>query len=387
MSSLRAVIAGGGIGGLAAAVALHQRGFEVLVLERRAEPAGGVALSLWPNALRALDRLGVGDRLRGHGALAGASGVRRPDGRWLARSNLGSAITARYGDPLVLVRRSTLVESLLGQLPESAVRYGVTATGVSAGGSAQPAVLHAGTDGYEADLVVAADGISSALRGQLFPAADPPRYAGYTAWRMLVPDPGNAGSSGTQSAETWGPDGQRFAILPLADGNCYCYATALRPAASSDCDEIAELRRRFGDWHQPIPAVLDSLTGTVLRNDIYTLPPLPALHRGRVALLGDAAHAMTPDLGQGGCQALEDAVELATAVSGNRPIEAALSDYTARRLPRTSAIVRRSAKAGALYTRPLPAQYLAARLLGRLPASLIARGLKPVLDWQPPASP
>jgi 2-polyprenyl-6-methoxyphenol hydroxylase-like FAD-dependent oxidoreductase len=381
---MKAVIAGGGIGGLAVAVALHRRGVDVTVLERGQQPAAtGAALSLWPNALRGLDQLDIGDQVRRHAALGGESGIRRPDGRWLAHTRLGPVIEARFGDPLVIVPRATLTRLLAGQLAPGTVQYSTAVTGVQPGGSAATATVQTSDGDQHADLVVAADGIRSTLRTALFPATPGPRYAGYTAWRMIVNDPGE-----TEPAETWGPEGQRFAILPIAGGQCYCYATADVPSGTIFEDDAAELRRRFASWHAPIGALLAPLTRHhVLRNDIEDLPPLPAMHRGRIALLGDAAHAMTPDLGQGACQAIEDAVVLAASVIPDDPaaVTPALHAYTAARLPRTTAIARRSRKAGALYHRPLPMRHAAARLMNLLPADVIVRNLSPVVGWQPPA--
>lgn len=382
---MKAVIAGGGIGGLAAAVALHRRGIDVAVLERDEQPAAtGAALSLWPNALRSLDQLGIGDRLRQHAALGGDSGIRSPDGRWLARTRLGQVIETRFGDPLVIAHRATLVRLLAGQLPPGTIQYSTTITGVQPGEFTTAAAVHTSAGDQRADLVVAADGIRSALRTALFPGAPGPRYAGYTAWRMITGDPG-----GTESAETWGSGGERFAILPITGGQLYCYATADVPAGTPFDDDAAELRRRFAGWHAPIGALLAPLTShDVLRNDIEELPPLPAMHCGRVAMLGDAAHAMTPDLGQGACQAIEDAVVLAACVVPDDPamVAPALHAYTAARLPRTTAIARRSRKAGALYHRPLPVRRAAARLMNVLPPAAVARSLSPVVDWQPPAA-
>lgn len=380
---MKAVIAGSGIGGLAAAVALHRHGVDLAVLERAVQPStAGAALSLWPNAMRSLDQLGIGDQVRRHAALGGDSGIRRPDGRWLARTRLGPATQARFGDPLVIVHRTTLARLLAGQLPPGTIRYGATVTGVQTGGPAAAAAVHTSDGDEQADLVVAADGIRSTLRTALFPATAGPRYAGYTAWRMITDDPG-----GTEPAETWGPDGQRFAILPIPGGHCYCYATADLPAGTAFEDDATELRRRFADWHAPIGALLASLTcHDVLRNDIEELPPLPAMHHGRVALLGDAAHAMTPDLGQGACQAIEDAVVLAAMIDPHDPaaVTQALQRYSAARLPRTTAIADRSRKAGALYHRPLPIRLAAARVMNLLPSAAITRSLSPVVDWHPP---
>jgi 2-polyprenyl-6-methoxyphenol hydroxylase-like FAD-dependent oxidoreductase len=184
---MKAVVAGGGIGGLAAAVALHRRGIDVVVLERAGQPdTAGAALSLWPNALRGLDQLGIGDQVRQHAALGGDSGIRRPDGRWLARARLGRAIENRFGDPLVIVHRATLAQLLAGQLPPGTIRYATTVTGVQPGELVAAASVHTTDGDQQADLVVAADGIRSTLRTALFPGTPGPRYAGYTAAPRLA---------------------------------------------------------------------------------------------------------------------------------------------------------------------------------------------------------
>jgi 2-polyprenyl-6-methoxyphenol hydroxylase-like FAD-dependent oxidoreductase len=380
---VKAIVVGGGIGGLSAALALQRRGVEVQVFERADGPnTGGAALSLWPNALRALDVLGLGEDVRRHAALGGDSGIRRADGHWLARTQLGPAIVARFGDPLVLIARRRLTELLLAALPADAVAFGQSVTDVVVGSRSSPATITANATRVEADLVVAADGVGSVLRSGLFPAAPGPRYAGYTAWRMIVPAP-----AAPESFETWGPHGRRFAVLPLGDGRCYCYATAHNLADRRLDDERDELLRLFGSWHRPIPELLATLAeGAVLRNDISELPPLPALHRGRVALLGDAGHAMSPGLGQGACLAIEDAVVLAALVDPTDPVDtpADLERYTRSRLARTTMIGRRSRRAGALHNHSTLIRHTAARAMNRVPARLIARGLRPVLDWRPP---
>ncbi|HET9656997.1 MAG TPA: FAD-dependent monooxygenase [Kineosporiaceae bacterium] len=383
----QAVVAGGGIGGLAAALALHRTGWQVRVLERAPglEPVGA-GLSLWPNALRALDVLGVGGGVRRGAALSGESGIRRPDGRWLARSDVGAAVRQRYGDPLVVVHRSELIDLLAAGLPDGVVSTSTTVLGVDPGDGDGPATVRISAGGQEstlaADVVVAADGIRSVLRQGLFPAHPAPRYAGYTAWRMVVP----AGEARLAGFETWGRDGQRFAVVPMSGDRWYCYATATTPPGRRAADECAELSARFGSWHEPVATVVAGLTpGQVLHQDIEELGvALPALHSGRVAVLGDAAHAMTPDLGQGACTALEDAVVLAAELA-RRPVAPALEEYTRQRLPRTTAIATRSRRAGRVYQAPYPVQGLVARLMGLVPDVAIARGLGPVLDWRPPS--
>ncbi|MFG2892348.1 FAD-dependent monooxygenase [Streptomyces sp. NPDC048248] len=243
-----------------------------------------------------------------------------------------------------------------------------------------------GDEELTADLVVAADGIRSAARRELFPGLPEPRYAGYTAWRFVVPAPDRPFPAG----ETWGPGGV-WGTVPLYDGRVYAYATAAVPPGGRAADgERAELLRRFGDWHDPIPALLGTVDpAAVLRNDVYTAAAAPpAFHRGRLALLGDAVHPMTPNLGQGGCQAIEDAVVPAHEVASQDGLGVALAAYTRARLPRTMDVVRRSERLGRLTTwRSRPACALRAALLaaaGRLAPDPALRSFDGIADWRPP---
>lgn len=388
MPASRALVIGAGIGGLTAAVALGARGWSVTVLERRPalEPVGaGIALA--PNALRALDVVGLGDSVRALRSWSGRGGLRSPSGRWLVPTT-GDRTAARFGDPVVLMARPALVALLCSRLPDTVVLR--TDTGVTLadpGGVERPAVVTTEKGGtLQADLVVAADGIHSRTRPVLFPSHPGPRYAGLTTWRFLTEAP----QGGVEPHETWGR-GRIWGTQTLPDGRIYAYAAAAAPAARpAPRGERAELRRLFAHWHQPLPRLIASVPEeAVLRNDVHHLiDPLPAHHAGRTVLLGDAAHAMTPSMGQGGNQAVEDAVVLGQLADPAGRVGEALAAYTRQRLPRTTEIVRRSARASRMTTLtggPACALRNAAlAVVGRSVPGAALRALAGIADWCPP---
>lgn len=395
----KAVVIGGGIGGLTAGIALHREGWEVSVLERapKLEPVGS-GLAIAANGLRALDTLGLGDAVRGLSRVQGQAGIRTTGGRWLMHTTEDTA-RQRYGDSVVVLLRATLMDLLADALGPERLRLNTTVTAVDATtgtvhitatdpetttGDVRIATTgseEAAGDGDElrADLVVAADGIDSPVRAALFPGHPAPVYAGVTAWRGLAPRPGVP----IQSTESWGR-GTVFGAHAISDDLVYFYATDLSPAGAAHGDEREELLRRFGGWHQPIPAVLRAADpARIIRNDLYYLrDPLPAMHSGRVALVGDAAHPMTPNLGQGACQAIEDAVVLARLADGD------LAAYTEARLRRTAEVVRRSGSICAMTKLRNPvAVALRDRgmsLATRLTPDLMLRSMDGILGWRPP---
>ncbi|MGL5930509.1 MAG: FAD-dependent monooxygenase [Dermatophilaceae bacterium] len=323
-----AAVIGGGIGGLTTAIALSRGGWDVEVYERSAAlPETGTALGLWPSALQALDALDLGDAARAQARPQGHGALLRPDGGRIATIDV-AALQRRAGDTVHLLSRPALLRLLTGALAPQVVHYGTEVTGLER------------LRGH--DLVVAADGLHSPTRRLLFGARHQARYIGATAWRGTVP-----GDTDT-ATETWGR-GLRFGITPQEAGRTNWFAVADAPqGARAPESEVAELRRRFGDWHPDVRRVLDALgDADVLRHDLYEMaPPLPTYVHANVALIGDAAHAMTPDLGRGACEALVDGVSLAHAVIGHDQVTDALASYDHARRPPTQRLARMSRRLG-----------------------------------------
>ncbi|MEH1165075.1 FAD-dependent oxidoreductase [Micromonospora sp. CPCC 205539] len=388
MNDSHAVVVGGGIGGLSAALALRRHGWRVTVLERAPELREvGAGLTLMANALRGLDALGLGPAVRCGDHAEAPGGIRDRRGRWLSRVD-GAEMIRQLGTAALGVHRATLHRILRDALPASSVRTGTDVEQVGSGPD-HAEVRYRGPDGPQtlaADLVVGADGLRSRLRAQLWPEIPAPVYAGSTAWRTAI-----AFSEPVPAAITWGPAAE-FGMVPLGGGQVYWYAALTAPPGGHAPDELAAVREQLGDWHAPIPALLAATPpGVLLRNDIHHLAtPLPSYVRGRVALLGDAAHAMTPNLGQGAGQAIEDAVVLgAVCAGGAEGLPAALAAYDRLRRPRSQAIARAAFRAGRYGQQLRNPLAVAVRdtALRLTPARAALRGMARYADWLPPAEP
>ncbi len=301
------IIIGGGIAGLAVAIGLRQRGVAALVLEQAPELREiGAGLLLAPNACAVLELLGALPAL-----LDGRSvNVRR----WElgnAEGKLLSALTIpRPGEKSISTRRSDLQVALREQLPSDAVQLGCAVTDAELTDHGVRLTITEGRK-ISASQVIVADGAHSAVRSALWPGREP-RYCGYVGWRGLV-DRVPAGWENERVTERWGR-GRRFGIAPVGGSRTYWYASANVPEAQ--CRErvsIAQLQRDFANWHDPVAEILAATPDhALLQHPISDRRPSWHWQREEKAvLLGDAAHPLTPNLGQGASMALEDAWELA----------------------------------------------------------------------------
>jgi 2-polyprenyl-6-methoxyphenol hydroxylase-like FAD-dependent oxidoreductase len=367
------LVVGAGICGLATAVALQRRGHDVTVIEERTDTSSGAGISIWPNALAALDEIGLGDAVRDAGGRVTAGALRWRDGTWLRHPSPYRLVKA-LGEPLVVIRRSELTKVLSDALADGTMVSGLsarelvtTADGVR--------VTFADSTTRDASAVIGADGTRSVVARHLNGAlAD--RYVGYTAWRGVADcsiDPDVAG-------EVLGP-GIEFGHVPLGSDGTYWFATERAPVGQvAPQGELAYLRARFGSWADPIPAVLAAThSDDVLRNDLYDRDQARQWSRGPVVVVGDAAHPMRPHLGQGGCQGLEDAAVLARFADGDADLSAAFARFAAFRRPRVGRMVRESKLIGQIVNlRPPFLSGLASRATVLAPEALMTRHLAAV---------
>ena len=389
---MKAIIVGGGIGGLAAAIALRQAGIEAVVLERAPELREvGAGVALWANATKVLRRLGLYGPVREAGAEIGGE-VRSWGGKELF-SFSATELRRRFGAANLAIHRADLHAALLAALPESALHLDAELLGFE---QDDRGVLTHFAGGREevGDFLVGADGLHSVVRAKALKDG-PPRYAGFTAWRGIVEDADGIVPRGV-GLNVWGR-GSELGLTSLGRNRAYWYATRNAPEGEPEKPagrrgevlEILENREHSKDPFRP--AVEATEETNILRTDLYDREPARRWGTGRVTLLGDAAHPMTPSLGQGACQAIEDAAALADvladALAGapdrTDSVSGALRSYERRRVGRTAAIVRRSRRMGRFMQSENPVVCgLRDTLAAMVPAGVRLRALDPIVGYE-----
>jgi 2-polyprenyl-6-methoxyphenol hydroxylase-like FAD-dependent oxidoreductase len=337
------IIAGGGIGGMAAALALDRAGVDVSVFERTATFAeAGAGMSLWPNATRVLKTWGILEPLMETGEPFTRFNLLRPDGSAISRIAMDTV-----NSPSLCIHRADLHRLLLKELSAGRVVPNRRLESFSVGPDGRVTALFAGGLKVEADGLIGADGIGSAVRSQLH-GARAPVYRGYFIWRGIASDVG--GRIRGAISETWGR-GQRFGILPMGQGRVCWYATRNAPAGQPDGPEgrKLEVARLFAGWHHPVQELIEATEpADILKNEARDRPALRRWGKGHVTLLGDAAHPITPNVGQGACMAIEDAACLAKALKQDGNLARAFSAYENGRRGRTAFVGRHSRRIGYL---------------------------------------
>ena len=349
MSSRTALIAGAGIGGLAAGLALRRAGWQVRIFEQSPEPrAVGFAIGLAPNAMAALRELGVDGPIRAQGFAPARAEVRRPNGQVLRRVDL-SFLEASLDQNTLMILRPALHGALLDAVGREHVKLGSQVIGFSFDQDRVVAMLAGGTQ-VTGDVLIAADGVGSIIRKQLRPDEPPPRPSGYWAIRGIAYDTNDA--LGDLGAVMYFGDGLESATVRASRNGIYWYVSLLSgdlPADTRDPRIVTQrLTAGFEARHQTITrATRDS---DVRLDELFDRDPVADWGTGPVTLLGDAAHPMLPHTGQGAAQALEDAVALGLVLSGTGRIPEALRGYERIRSRRSGAIVRQGRRIASVTT-------------------------------------
>lgn len=380
-----AVVVGGGIAGLAAAISLAMQGWQVTVLERRGElgeVGAGVAMSR--NAVAAF--LGLGFE-PGEAQAIGFPTV--AEGTWTAK---GRPILTIPDNPVV--REAVAVTGVHRRRLHHALHRRAADLGVSILTSVRVAQLSPGDPegalaqvaGHEAELVVAADGMRSTVREQLFPSSTL-AYSGFSSWRAVIPGTSN----GLTLRQYWGAEAE-FGFMPVDADQTYWYGYVSMPERTVIEDELGVARERFAGWTDPVQRLLAATDpGALLRHDVYHLPGgVPRYARGRVIMIGDAAHGFLPTMGQGVATALEDGLCVGLLVghpvAAGGSLAAALEAFDQARRPRCSALSK-AAGLSARFGSHLGGgwrQPVRNALMRLTPSALLTRGAEAAMGWTPP---
>lgn len=340
MYNLKAIIIGAGIGGLTTGIALKRAGYQIELYDRVRElrPAGA-GISLWSNGVKVMNALGLGDEIHKIGGEMNRMTYLSKENEALNDIDLLPLID-QVGQRPYPVSRSELQSMLLEQLGKEYVKLETKCIGVKEEGNQVTAIFEDGSTAT-GDVLIGADGVHSVLRNYVTQQKPEPRYADYVNWNGLVD--ASPELADKHSWVIYVGDGKRASMMPVGGDRFYYFfgvpmekGTVVEPKDRRD-----ELATLFQGWPEPVQNLIQKLNPLETnRLEIHDLDPLEKLARGRVVLVGDAGHATTPTLGQGGCQAMEDAEILCRyLVTTNISVEDALQRYESARKERTARLV------------------------------------------------
>lgn len=382
--AMHVLVVGGGIGGLVLTRALARLGVAVDVVERSPQlRALGAGITLGANAMRALESVGAAAGVAARGCAIGAAAITDANKRTLSATDIG-AITARFGSAYAIDRGALHVALAdgLADMPGVTIRCGTTVTQLRE--EASGVVARTG-DGAERryHAVIGADGLRSCVRSLWF-GEQAPVYAGYTCWRWVGPVAGGP----VDLVEMWGR-GLRVGLVPIGEDRVYAFMVANAPAGTPGDPTQGTagfVRRRFAGFGGDVPRVLAAMGedgAALLHHDIEEIE-VASWCRGAVGLLGDAAHAMTPNFGQGAAMAIEDAVVLARELVAHHEAAAGLRAYELRRRPRVAEIQRGARRLGVVAQWQSPVATWARDLALRMaPASTTIKTLESIVAYVP----
>lgn len=345
-TSREIAIIGGGIGGLTLAIALQRKGFNPTIYEQAPElKMIGAGLGLSGNAIKAFSEIGIEDAVLKAGSVLKRMAIKDMYGRVLNETN-SERISEQYGIANNFsIHRADLHEALLERTDKRKLVLSKTCTAFEQTATKVKLTFQDGTTAI-AGYVIACDGINSIFRKKLLPAALP-RYSGYTCWRAVI-EYAPPGFDRDQTSETWGP-GARFGIVPLSHNRLYWFATLNASAKDSKLKAYTkkDILKHFQNFHHPIPEIIKATKEEqLIWSDINDLAPIKQFAFNNILLLGDAAHATTPNMGQGACMAIEDAATLANCMENYITIEEAFRQFERKRIGRTTKIVNASWRLG-----------------------------------------